>query len=93
MSQIRSFRFHPRVCKDLDSIQPKHHKQITTKMMNLCREPRPIDSKHLKGQPGFYRIDSGEYRTVYTFDDTEVYIRTIGPRNDDEVFERDLRRS
>jgi mRNA interferase RelE/StbE len=34
------------------------------------------------------RKDSGEYRVVYRYDDTTVYIMLIGKRNDDEVYKQ-----
>jgi mRNA interferase RelE/StbE len=44
----------------------------------------------LKGYPGFYRVDSGEYRIIYRFTPEEdlVEIILVGKRNDDEVYEQ-----
>jgi mRNA interferase RelE/StbE len=36
----------------------------------------------------FRRVDQGECRTVYFFDDDTVTIVVIGKRNDDEVYTR-----
>jgi mRNA interferase RelE/StbE len=40
----------------------------------------------LKGYPDIYRIASGEYRIVYQWDDSHVYVLVINRRNDDEVY-------
>lgn len=70
-------------CSDdfLSSLPPKQFKQVFTKMWDLRINPRPHDSIKLTGFEK-YRTDIGEYRIVYTFDDTIVNIETIGNRND-----------
>ncbi|MBV8772776.1 MAG: type II toxin-antitoxin system RelE/ParE family toxin [Deltaproteobacteria bacterium] len=50
----------------------------------------PYDSKPLVGYEPFWRVDIGEYRIVYRFDDDSVYVALVGKRNDDEVY-RELR--
>jgi mRNA interferase RelE/StbE len=44
----------------------------------------------LKGYPGLYRVDSGEYRIVYRFDVEAdvIQILLVGKRNDDEVYKQ-----
>lgn len=46
--------------------QPKQYKQIASKIFSLLKDPMPADSKHISGYPGYFRVDSGEYRIVYT---------------------------
>jgi mRNA interferase RelE/StbE len=48
--------------------QPKHAKQIATKVVELCSTPRPHDCAELRGYD-YLRVDIGEYRIVYTFND------------------------
>ena len=59
-------------------------------MLALNVEPLPHDSKQLNGYPGFYRVDSGEYRIVYRFQPDEVLVKVVlvGKRNDDEVYQQ-----
>ncbi len=75
--------------KDLRGLIPKHFKQVVTKLFSLCANPRPQDHKQLKGYEGGYRVDQGEYRILYTIDDSVKLIDVfrIGKRNDDEVYE------
>jgi len=55
--------------------------------LGLLKEPYPHDSAELKGADrGERRVDVGEYRVVYTFENDTISILVIGPRNDDEVY-------
>ncbi len=75
------------VLEFLIGLSPKISNQIAKKVLALNIDPRPNDSENLKGYPGFYRIDSGEYRIIYRFTPAEdlVEIVLVGKRNDDEV--------
>ncbi|MBD2679654.1 MULTISPECIES: type II toxin-antitoxin system RelE/ParE family toxin [Nostoc] len=74
----------------LKGLQPKIAAQIAKKVMSLNVDPLPVDYKELIGYPGYYRIDSGEYRIVYRFDiDADlVEVILVGKRNDDEVYKQ-----
>lgn len=71
-------------------LPPKIRSQISGKVMSLNLDAFPNDSKQLKGYPGYYRVDSGEYRIIYTYNsETDVVtIILVGKRNDDEVYKR-----
>ncbi len=77
----------------LKGLQPKISAQIAKKVLSLNVDPLPADSKNLKGYPGYYRVDSGEYRIVYRFDVDEDLIEVIliGKRNDDDVYKKLVR--
>jgi mRNA interferase RelE/StbE len=74
----------------LKGLQPKIAAQIAKKVLALNVDPLPNDSKQLIGYPGYYRVDSGEYRIVYNFNPDEdlVEIILVGKRNDDEVYKK-----
>jgi len=74
----------------LKGLQPKIAAQIAKKVLALNIDPLPTDSKELTGYPGFYRVDSGEYRIVYQFkvDEDLVVVILIGKRNDDDVYKQ-----
>jgi mRNA interferase RelE/StbE len=78
------------VLEFLRGLTPKISNQIAKKVLALNIDPRPADSENLKGYPGFYRVDSGEYRIIYRFVSEEdlVEIILVGKRNDDEVYEK-----
>jgi len=67
---------------------PKQYKQITSKIISLLKNPMPNDSKHLSGYPGYFRVDSGEYRIVYTNSESIIKIAVVNKRNDDEVYKQ-----
>jgi mRNA interferase RelE/StbE len=74
----------------LKGLQPKIAAQIAKKVLALNVEPLPNDSRQLIGYPGYYRVDSGEYRIVYNFNPDEdlVEVILVGKRNDDEVYKK-----
>jgi mRNA interferase RelE/StbE len=74
----------------LKGLQPKISAQIAKKVLALNIDPLPADSKQLKGYPGYYRVDSGEYRIVYRFhvDEDLIEVILVGKRNDDRVYKK-----
>lgn len=83
-----NLRIDSQVAKALLDFQPKHFKQIVMKILSLQQNPRPQDYKKLIGYEGGYRVDQGEYRILYTIDDTQglVTVFIVGKRGDDEVY-------
>lgn len=71
--------------KFLDNLPPKQFRQIVRKVFALLDDPKPHDSKELKGYP-FFRADIGEYRVIYDVKDDTLRLITVGKRNDDEVY-------
>ena len=76
--------------KFLKDIDAKRFRQIVNKIFALLGEAQPQDTAQLKGSD-YLRVDCGEFRIVYRFDETTVYIILVGKRNDDEVY-KDLAR-
>lgn len=72
----------------LKTLLPKQFKQVFTKVWDLRKNTRPHDSSKLVGFDNKYRVDIGEYRIIYTFDEIIVNVETIGKRNDDDVYKR-----
>ena len=69
--------------KSLDRIPEKAVIQCGKIIDSLKEEPRPVGCKKLTEQEG-YRVRSGEYRILYTIDDSQkiVSIFRIGHRRD-----------
>lgn len=59
---------------DLRNLPPKIVRQLETKVLSLADEPRPQDSKRVLSQPGIPRVDSGEYRILYSVDDAQQLV-------------------
>lgn len=72
--------------KELYGLQLKQFRQIVRKIFSLQADPRPQDCKELKGNPGIYRVDQGEYRILYTIEEDAIEVFRVGKRNDDEVY-------
>ncbi len=69
----------------LDKLPPKQFKQVSRKIFSLMTNPRPHDSKELKGFP--YRgTDIGEYRIIYRVEDDVLKVAIVGERNDSAVY-------
>lgn len=74
--------------KFLDTLPPKQFRQVVQKVLALLSDPRPHDSKELKGYP-FLRTDIGEYRIVYDLPNEDTLrVILIGKRNDDDVYRK-----
>ena len=74
--------------KFIKKLPAKQYRQVVSTMLALRENTQPHDSEQLKGYPEFRRVDIGEYRIIYRYDNDTVYIATIGKRNDDEVYKR-----
>jgi mRNA interferase RelE/StbE len=54
--------------KELEALPPVDRKRIAHKIERLAKNPRPVGSEKLSGQPK-YRLRQGDYRILYTVDD------------------------
>jgi len=73
----------PSAVKELEAIPRKDRQRIVTKMKSLSAEPRPAGCEKLTGHE-LYRVRQGNYRVVYSVDDTaaQVTIIKLGHRKD-----------
>ena len=69
--------------KDLDVLQERTHKKISSKIARLGENPRPPDCKCLQKSNG-YRIRIGDYRILYVVSDDSrtILIYAIGHRRE-----------
>jgi mRNA interferase RelE/StbE len=72
--------------KFLDGLDAKQYRQISKRIWGLQADSSPHDIKHLAGQPGYFRIDNGEFRVIFCKKPGLIEITNIGKRNDDEVY-------
>jgi mRNA interferase RelE/StbE len=82
------------VIKDLQKLPAKQYKQVVSKLLSLSFQPCQQDCKALKGIPGGYRVDQGEFRILFYVQETadelflgQVQVFRVGKRNDDEVYQ------
>ncbi|MDD2734265.1 MAG: type II toxin-antitoxin system RelE/ParE family toxin [Desulfuromonadaceae bacterium] len=71
--------FSRSVRKNLDAIPKGDLLRIMERIGNLAGDPRPTGSEKLSGQDK-YRVRKGNYRIVYSIQDTEltVWVVTVG---------------
>jgi mRNA interferase RelE/StbE len=69
--------------KELSLIPAPYNVKIVKAIDNLAQNPRPTGVKKLKGEEA-YRIRVGDYRIVYSIEDTIkiLVIQRIGHRKD-----------
>ncbi|OGS25387.1 MAG: addiction module antitoxin [Elusimicrobia bacterium RIFOXYB2_FULL_50_12] len=69
--------------KELEKVPQPDLRRIAGKIQNLAIDPRPVGSQKLSSFE-LYRIRQGDYRIIYSIDDTEILIEIIkiGHRRD-----------
>ncbi|VAW42536.1 hypothetical protein MNBD_GAMMA01-1039 [hydrothermal vent metagenome] len=82
-----ALNFSCQAIKFIVKLPPKQYKQVVSTVFTLLKNPKPHDSKLLKGsKENNLRVDIGEYRIVYREENGEILIIVIGKRNDDHVY-------
>ncbi len=84
---MHQIRLHKQATKFIGTLPPKQKRQIATALISLQQDVRPQDSKKLQGYD-YYRVDCGEYRIIYDYNETTVSVYIIGKRNDDDVYRK-----
>ncbi len=75
------------VMRFIETLDAKQYKQVVSTILALLKQPLPHDSASLHGaKNGERRIDIGEYRVIYTYQDETISILLVGKRNDDNVY-------
>ncbi len=77
--------------KYIRNLLPKHQKQVIKSIVRLQTNTKPSNSKKLTGY-NLYRVRSGEYRIVYSWNTSTVFVVVVGKRNDSDVYKK-LRKS
>ena len=80
---IYELLYKPSVAKDLRGLPKADIRRILARTEALRTNPRPVGSEKLAGSEQ-YRIRQGNYRILYTIDDTQVIVEVvkIGHRKD-----------
>lgn len=68
------------------TLPPKQYRQVGKALFELVKAPYPNDSSILEGQSGYRRKDVGEYRVIYSVDESIIKIVIVGKRNDSSVY-------
>lgn len=80
--------FNKRYLKDLEKIPVRAQKQIQEKVTELSNDPRPDGCKKLQGSNDvpLYRIRCGDYRVIYTINDSVLLILVIEVGHRREIY-------
>jgi mRNA interferase RelE/StbE len=64
----------------------KQFLQILQAITALCENPRPTDSISM-GNGAHFRKDVGEFRVIYRFSDTTLFVAVVRNRNDSAAYQ------
>lgn len=75
--------FRDSVRKDLEAIPKGDLQRIIERISRLADDPRPVGCEKLSGQEK-YRVRQGNYRIIYSIQDTEltVWVVKVGHRRE-----------
>ena len=73
--------------RDLDRFYGEVHKRLLSAIKQLSENPRPNDCRKMQGTVNEWRIRVGEYRIIYTIDDSERKILVIRMGHRQNVYE------
>ncbi|MBI4330633.1 MAG: type II toxin-antitoxin system RelE/ParE family toxin [Chloroflexi bacterium] len=59
----------PSAEKEMNKLPEEAHARISSKILSLENQPRPVGVKKLSGGKEEYRLRIGDYRVLYTVDD------------------------
>lgn len=70
--------------KEIEKLSAKVVQRIIPQIVSLGDNPRPSGCKKLKGSQDLYRIRVGDYRVIYSIEDTilVVDVRRVAHRRD-----------
>jgi mRNA interferase RelE/StbE len=74
--------------KELKRLSSQLIARIVSRLENLASNPRPPGCKKLQGGDREWRIRVGEYRAVYTIDNTKLLVEVTRIRHRRDVYER-----
>ena len=72
--------------KELESLPDATAHRILARIESLAAEPRPRGCLKLSGSDDHWRIRVGEYRVVYSIDDSEMLIDIVAVRHRKDAY-------
>lgn len=74
--------------KALDAIDRPIRRRIVAKIEELAIDPRPAGATMLKGRHGDWRVRVGDWRIVYTVEDSVLLVLVIEIGHRREIYRR-----
>ncbi len=87
MSEFRTV-FHPAAREELRKIPRDVALRILAKLAELEADPFGFSTTSLVSQPDRRRLRVGDYRVIYTVDDTELVVWVVHVRHRSTVYDR-----
>lgn len=81
-----SLGIKPAAQKELDALDDALFARIDRKILALADSPRPSGCKKLKGYKDLWRIRVGDYRVIYSVDDSNSAVDIIRMAHRKEVY-------
>lgn len=72
--------------KELEKLPPQLVERIFPKIESLALQPRPTGCKKLKGAQNLWRIRVGDYRVVYSVNDSSRIVDVTAVRHRSEAY-------
>jgi len=86
---VADYKVHikPAAGRELDAMPKRDRQRLVLRITELARNPRPYGSEKLSGEDG-YRIRQGNYRVIYSVDDSEKAVRILKIAHRKDVYRR-----
>lgn len=78
MIHMLTLDIKPQPANFIKELPSKQCKQVYVAVLELMKNPKPNDSINLHGYTGLFRKNVGEYRIIYRFDGTHLFVLLIG---------------
>jgi len=82
---VASYRLliKPSATKELEAVPKRDRRRLVVRIQSLRNDPRPPGSEKLSGHD-LYRVRQGNYRVLYSIDDTDetIILIKIGHRRE-----------
>ena len=76
----------PSASKELQKLPENEFIKIDKAILSLSDNPRPVGCLKLMGEDKFWRIRKGDYRIIYTLDDSKKTITILKIKHRKEVY-------
>ncbi|MBW4659556.1 MAG: type II toxin-antitoxin system RelE/ParE family toxin [Drouetiella hepatica Uher 2000/2452] len=77
----------PSAQRQLKKLTPAIQSNLISLIESLSQQPRPSGCKKLKGRQNQYRVRSGDYRIVYSIEDTFLIVRVVKVGHRRDIYE------
>ena len=81
-----SITFACSACKELDDLDVTVINRVFPKIEALANNPRPPGCRKLRGEKNLWRIRIGDYRIIYSIDDTNQLVDIIVVRHRSKAY-------